>query len=77
MSASSEDDDYHSAEEREPGAAAGISRGLEETKLTERGGSSSSKDPPTEAVAESREEREKTPESLTDEEIAVKQEIRL
>ena len=76
--AGSEDEDYHSAEEEREAAvteerdtttdAADVSRGLQEATLTEK--ESESKDSSTEKVAEKAPE-----ESLTDEEIAVKQEI--
>ena len=73
MSASSDEEDYHSAEERE-GETAGerdsadtgdLSRSLQESdKDVERGEES------VESVSESK-ETEKAPESLTEEEIAV------
>ena len=76
--AGSEDEDYHSAEEEREVAvteerdtttdAADVSRGLQEATLTEK--ENESKDSSTEKVAEKAPE-----ESLTDEEIAVKQEI--
>ena len=77
MSAGSEDEDYHSAEEeREAGVTgdrgtskdtADVSRGLQEATLTEK--EDGSKDPSTEKAEEEREKA--TEESLTDEEIAV------
>ena len=75
MSGSSDEEAFHSAEEREeriqrdPTGTEDLSRGLEEAKLSGSEGGAADESPET--VAESVEAREEAGESLTEEEIAV------